>query len=479
MKRSLILLSFLAPLFCACEEKITPDVVSNPKAVTFLSDIIGGTKATDYGFEAADNISVFAVKKSATNTNGTLGNSGTNYADNVKYSYSGGSFIAPTNPIYYPDDEMPLFFTAIYPYQSSVGPEFSFSVSKDQTGNNYTLSDLMTATTGATTDETPELKFSHRLSSVIINVSYSKKPAGTISAEFSNVIVKASADLNKRSFKASGSTKTTVVPADNGTDSYKVILPPQTISKGTQFFIINVDGTKLVWTPNEDIILRSGSQIEFNLTVNLKNEITFKALINPWNSSEDIEDVIEPEILKKMEEYIPINRGNNPPIVDGVYFVDPFETVYCEDEGNGGYAPGKIVNSKYIKLSNQNNKSLTVDYEDRNVSGTSYSSGKGSFICGSESKFSIYFDLEGYTKEIYTREALVISGEKTSEGIKNLYYAFVMLEKGDDPNEYLMKEGVFRVFKDGDSLAVNSTWPETTKAALTLEYKPGIYDNNK
>ena len=36
-----------------------------------------------------------------------------------------------------------------------------------------------------------------------------------------------------------------------------------------------------------------------------------------------------------------------------------------------------------------------------------------------------------------------------------------MLEKGPDPDMKLMKEGVFRVFKDEDGLAANDIWPES------------------
>ena len=48
-------------------------------------------------------------------------------------------------------------------------------------------------------------------------------------------------------------------------------------------------------------------------------------------------------------------------------------------------------------------------------------------------------------------------GTKSSSGIRNLEYAFVMVEKGDDPNHKLMEEGVFRVFKDKDGLAANAS----------------------
>ena len=54
---------------------------------------------------------------------------------------------------------------------------------------------------------------------------------------------------------------------------------------------------------------------------------------------------------------------------------------------------------------------------------------------------------------------MVISGTKSTSGIQNLQYAAIMVEKGDDPNNELMKEGVFRVFKDQDGLSINTSWP--------------------
>ena len=59
-----------------------------------------------------------------------------------------------------------------------------------------------------------------------------------------------------------------------------------------------------------------------------------------------------------------------------------------------------------------------------------------------------------------------MSGTKTAEGIQNLQYAFVMVEKGDDPEGILMEEGVFRVFKDGDEISYYTSWPvEDTRTA--------------
>lgn len=57
--------------------------------------------------------------------------------------------------------------------KSSIGSTFTYKVRKDQNvTNRYTQSDLMTAVTDATTELTPVLKFNHRLSNIVINLTF-------------------------------------------------------------------------------------------------------------------------------------------------------------------------------------------------------------------------------------------------------------------------------------------------------------------
>lgn len=170
-----------------------------------------------------------------------------------------------------------------------------------------------------------------------------------------------------------------------------------------------------------------------------------------------LESVVPEDILAKLNNYITIYTGTTPPNVEGTYFMDPAVTVYCEDQGYGGYDPGDVVASSYIIFSNQNTKKNTLDYNEESTTGTSWASGKGAFISGSGNNFTAFFNTEGETNGIYTKEALVISGTKTSSGIKNLYYAFVMVDKGSDPNNDLMNIGIFRVFKDQDGMSYATT----------------------
>ena len=174
--------------------------------------------------------------------------------------------------------------------------------------------------------------------------------------------------------------------------------------------------------------------------------------------STGIEETVPPEILDSMKPYITIYSGKTPPNIENTYFIDPMVAVYCQD---GGYAKGSTVTSTYVKFTNQNNTAKTIEYTEKEGSNTS--TGKGAFISGSGNNFTVYLDTEGTSSGIYTKTALVISGTKTTTGIEGIKYAFVMVDKGDDPNNILMAKGVFRVFEDSDSTALLATWPASIK----------------
>lgn len=452
MKKNLMIYALTAMLASCGNSGDDPAPKPEQKApIRFNSSINPMSKATDTGFESTDAIGVFAFK----DANGFSDNG---YAKNIKYIHD-GSYFTSTTGITYPSEDEGLSFYAIYPYSASAGSQFSFSVNADQSsGSNYTQSDLMTSSTALTKEDTPNLKFDHRLCNIIINLEFDKVPSGSIDLSLS-AKRNATANLITSSFASTGSLST-IKAAPNGTNSFKVILPPQAITEGTEFVNFIVNGEVWNWAPSRSLVFKSGMQYTYSLTVNNDTKtISFTGSINPWEEDSKIETVIPPTILDKMRPYITVYEGVNPPIVNGCFDIDPMITVYCEDENAGGYPPGEPVISTKIKFSNQNNSRLTLDYAEK--SGDSESVGNGAFITGSGDNFTAFFDTEGMSEGISNRTALVISGTKTSTGIKNLRYAFVMVDKGSDPDNELMNVGVFRVFKDLDELARNANWNST------------------
>lgn len=433
------------------EEQIFPE--EEKKSVSFTASMRNLSRATETEFEENDKIAVYAVQEDESGN--TILRSSGNYADFVTYTYQGGKFVNELG-IVCPSDFGVRYF-AIYPSTAGANvPTSKFYVKTDQSASGqYTLSDYCTAVSDVTMEKDVNLIFSHRMSHVIVNLEGEGIGAGIPTVKLNNVNTGCNIDLNANTFTAFES-RNTVYCTDNGTNSYKAIIVPQTIKKGSSFITVVLNGKEFVLDAESDIVLASGKQQVFNLVIKNGDIVSFTGSILPWGTEDErIEQVVPDDIRQKMEPYIPIYDGTNPPNVEGCYFIDPYEAVYCEDNG---YAPGERVSSYYIKLTNQSREN-TIDMEQCSSNFGSYSIGEGAFISGEGNNFTIFFNMIGTTHGIYTRQATLLSGTKATGGIKNLRYAFVLVEKGDDPENKLMKEGVFRVFQDKDGMSYSDTWP--------------------
>lgn len=288
MNKRLILMLLCPLMIVACnkqvpEKKPVPEQPEPQKeGISFKGTIKPMSRATDNGFEAGDAIGVFAVEKTTGNVSGRLMSS--NYADNVKYVYSNGLFSGATSVIEQPTDKPLMFYKAVYPYSSDLRNEFSFAVGSDQSNSSsYTMSDLMTADTEATTEVTPHLVFSHKLSNIIINLKYEEKPGGSEQMFFNNVLVEAKANINENTFTAFGTTKT-VIASGNGNNSFKVILPPQTIAEKVTLITLKVGSKTFTFFPESAFIWKSGMQYTYDVTVSKAGIISFTSSINPWET---------------------------------------------------------------------------------------------------------------------------------------------------------------------------------------------------
>ncbi|MGV8135196.1 MAG: hypothetical protein AB2L20_08275 [Mangrovibacterium sp.] len=177
-----------------------------------------------------------------------------------------------------------------------------------------------------------------------------------------------------------------------------------------------------------------------------------------------IEDVIPEDILVQLKSYMTIYSGTTPPDIAGTYLVSPSELVFSSD---GNLDPGHIFADLYFRLSNQNDKTNILTYEGKQINSEKEiidtATSDEVSVVGSGDNFTAYFISSGYAGEIYNKDATIISGTKTTSGIKNFSYAFVMLEKGADPDNILIEVGTYRIIKDGNGLASNTTWTKTSK----------------
>ncbi len=171
---------------------------------------------------------------------------------------------------------------------------------------------------------------------------------------------------------------------------------------------------------------------------------------------ERIDNVVPSDIRDQMEPYINIYDGNNPPNIEGEFVGSPFELVHSTH----GFSPGDIFADLYFKFYNQNMHNNTLDYKEKQAS--SEATGTGAFISGEGNNFSVFFNTEGVSHfsdyDITDKTALIISGTIADNGINNLQYAFVMVDKSDDPSHHIIDVGVFRVFRDQDGFSPETNW---------------------
>jgi hypothetical protein len=168
---------------------------------------------------------------------------------------------------------------------------------------------------------------------------------------------------------------------------------------------------------------------------------------------ERITQQIPEEYLSKMATHMPIYAGNTPPIIEGAYIIHPYEMIFASD----GYQPNGKFADLYMKLSDQNFTKNTIQYQDKQASQVGDKTEM--VVLGQGNNFTIFAVVSGVRTDVNAnyKMATIASGTMTEEGIKNCYHAILMVEK-NDPNNKLMKVGTYRIFNDGDGLAIPTTW---------------------
>ena len=238
------------------------------------------SRATETEFEEGDRIAVYAMQEDE-NGSTTLKPSG-NYADDVTYTYMSGKF-TNAKGIACPASFGVRYF-AIYPNTAGAEvPVSKFQVKTNQhESGQYTLSDLCTAVSDITKEKEVDLVFSHRLSHVIINLEGNVLGTGQPIVSLTNVNTMCDVNFSANSYVASGS-KNVIRCTDNGTNSYKAIIVPQTIKMGDPFLSVVLNGKEHVLKAATDIVFASGKQRMFNLTVDNDEIVSYTSNILPWD----------------------------------------------------------------------------------------------------------------------------------------------------------------------------------------------------
>ena len=173
--------------------------------------------------------------------------------------------------------------------------------------------------------------------------------------------------------------------------------------------------------------------------------------------TKNITNFVPDSIIQKMKDLgMPIYGGDNPPLLmekgqELKFFINNFTLVNSNVPED---FPNRLFINYITKLKNQNNAQLTLDFEMVDEGLTDISKGRGSYIVGDNNKFSIFVDIHNVLNTTSQADLVyVISGEKSDNGILNLYYANFMLNNYGDSTKVYIKNGQGRVIYDADGIS--------------------------
>ena len=252
----------LMPILVACTSS-EQDEQAESGDVTFVVSGIS-TRASDTQFDTGDAIGVWASMEE----NGLL-HLADNYADNVKYVYSSNRFINAGVGIPQAGNVgHTVSYYAAYPFEDNRSTRFTFQIHEDQsTYEGYTKSDLLMAYNAVDSKEAVvPLKFNHMLSRVLIDASELGMHPSNYRIELLSYRSSVTADMQQQVVETGESDYLKIKMCEDGTNHYKAIVPPQTLSVSnvTALLYIGLQQPISV-TLRQDIQLTSGTSVELKL----------------------------------------------------------------------------------------------------------------------------------------------------------------------------------------------------------------------
>ena len=145
-----------------------------------------------------------------------------------------------------------------------------------------------------------------------------------------------------------------------------------------------------------------------------------------------------------------IHDGDTPPNVSGIYQSSPH--ILFKPYGAGDHPIGYQWPNFIYKISEQKNGVATLDYKSATLDETGY--GNGIYVTGSGNLFTLYSRANTIISGVKSSQTILISGEMSSQGIKNLKSAYILTWKeGDLQNKKVMPIGAFRISGDKDNMS--------------------------
>ena len=164
---------------------------------------------------------------------------------------------------------------------------------------------------------------------------------------------------------------------------------------------------------------------------------------------EMIPDSLQNKFLLQMENP---PKGFIPPNIEGEYLIS--EKQFC----HSNFVDLSDHEDMHLRITNQHNRVANVEFHEGETIYTDTA-----FIMGSGQRFTLYMteqrDLFFHTSYSVTR-CVVITGEKTADGIRGLRYGSIILAADNGGNPFLgtFMPGWYFIYKDKDGLSENCHW---------------------
>ncbi len=329
MKRLLLLFAVAILASCSNDAKDVSTTVTTPYdgSVGFTAAITPSTRID--AFDSADQILVAAYED------------GGAYGDQVVYTHNGTNFTS-TAGIVREDADQLLSYIAVYPATvTGFGTSFNFTVETDQRATINT-SDLLVATLAETTSTTPQLNFTHALTSLAVEFEGDNLDGGTLVV---NAVPGTDVVVSGTTYTAAadGTAAIELTAASDGYNYFEVIFAPQAIAAGTAFATYTVgDNEPYTWTTNNDLEFESGCRYAYKWSIDTAvapsdpdydGTVTLTGTINDWEDQDMTDEPVEP-VVYAVGDYYP----NEEEAVGIVFLVDETGTsgkvisLYTEEE---------------------------------------------------------------------------------------------------------------------------------------------------
>ena len=181
-----------------------------------------------------------------------------------------------------------------------------------------------------------------------------------------------------------------------------------------------------------------------------KNDSTTLILLGTEAYVEDILNAIPDTLRDTFEQrFGEIPQGYKPPKIEGDFIVAPKQRCFS----NVTTWPLSVVEPNMsLHFANQHNRVVEIHLIEALDMFTDTA-----YITGYDNFFAVYYKeyksivIDG--NEAIIKRGIIIKGEMCDEGMKDLYFANIIMNVYGDVNDDLVKPGQFFIYRDGDGLA--------------------------